>query len=313
MATNKEMMLHGQMTPVVELEAAAKDIDAVARAYKNGQLGGIHLPDGETLKVESAQRETYDLTTGEAEFAERRMSGVVFTVMGRGEHDAVRLDSVGVKTAGAGSVRFVLYELVRNEDGATGTLKPVDTLGEVVMEADGVARLDFDGGCYTDLAEFVVLALSNQAMLCGMAMNGITFPNWIDIEDADYYTGGNAEISCTIGDGTDAVWLSWLIDYSVLDYMTIEDFARHISLRMADAEGWIETLKERKALPSTYLVPDGYVPTTKDGEVVWAAQTGGSGDSGLPDVTEADNGKIVGVVNGGYGLITMEPAEETSF
>lgn len=293
MATNKEMMLHGQMTPVVELEAAAKDIDAVARAYKNGQLGGIHLPDGETLKVESAQRETYDLTTGEAEFAERRMSGVVFTVMGRGEHDAVRLDSVGVKTVGAGSVRFVLYELVRNEDGATGTLKPVDTLGEVVMEADGVARLDFDGGCYTDLEEFAVLALSDQSMLCGMAMNGITFPNWINIEDADYYTGGNTEISCTIGDGTGAVWLSWLIDYSFLDYMTIEDFARHISIRMADAEGWIETLKEREALPSTYLVPDGYVPTTKDGEVVWAAQTGGSGESSSYfEVTDDGEGNV---------------------
>ena len=310
MATNKEMMLHGQMTPVVELEASAADIDAVVRAYKNGQLGGIHLPDGETLKVESSQRETYDLTTGTADFAERRMSGVVFTAMGRGEHDAVRLDSVGVKTAGAGSVRFVLYELVRNEGGTTGTLKPVETLGEVVMEADGVARLDFDGGRYTDLEEFAVLALSDQSMLCAMTMSGFTISNWPGIEDADYYTGGNTEISCTIGEGLDMVWLSWLIDYSVLDYMTIEDFARHISLRMADAEGWIETLKEREALPSTYLVPDGYVPTTKDGEVVWAAQTGGSG---LPAVTEADNGKIVGVVNGGYGLITLASAEETSF
>ena len=284
MATNKEMMLHGQMTPVVELHASAADIDAVARAYKNGQLGGVHLPDGETLKVESAERETYDLTIGETEFAERRMSGVVFTVMGRGEHDAVRLDSVGVKTAGAGSVRFVLYELERNEDGATGILKPVDTLGEVVMEADGVARLDFDGGYYTDLGEFVVLALSNQAMLCGMAMNGITIYNWPGIEDADYYTGGNTEISCTIGDGTGAVWLSWLIDYSFLDYMTIEDFSRHISLRMANAEGRLDDL-----------------------------EANGTGGSGLPAVTEADNGKIVGVVNGGYGLITLASAEETSF
>lgn len=284
MATNKEMMLHGQMTPVVEMQASAADIDAVARAYKNGQLGGVHLPDGETLKVEIAERETYDLTTGETEFAERRMSGVVFTVMGRGEHDAVRLDSVGVKTAGAGSVRFVLYELERNEDGTTGTLKPVDTLGEVVMEADGVARLDFDGGYYTDLAEFVVLALSDQAMLCGMAMNGITISNWIDIEDADYYTGGNAVISCTIGEMEDVVWLSWLIDCSALDYMTIEDFARHISLRMADAEGRLDDL-----------------------------EANGTGGSGLPAVTEADNGKIVGVVNGGYGLITMESAEDMSF
>jgi hypothetical protein len=210
------------------------------------------------------------------------MSGMVYVPpLSRGTHDAVRLDSVGMKTVGAGSVRFVLYEVVRNEDGATGTLKLVGTLGEVTMEADGVARLDFDDGYYTYLDECVVMAVSDQAMLCAKTMNGLPATGWVSVEDGDYYTGGGAfEIPCTIGDVEAVLWMGWLIDYSIVDFTNLDELASDVNARLEALEG---------------------------------QSGGGDGTSVLPEVTEADNGKIVGVVNGGYGLITLASAEETSF
>ena len=60
MATNKEMMLHDRMTPVVELEAAAKDIDDMVRAWKSGAIGGGASPDM-LSRVETLESSVADL------------------------------------------------------------------------------------------------------------------------------------------------------------------------------------------------------------------------------------------------------------
>lgn len=233
-------------------------------------------------KVESAARYSIDISGVDMELDQRQMCGIVglevFSKTGR-SCDAFRISSVGVKTEGAGPVRFVMYEVVQSEDGETCTLKPSAILGEVVMEADGIARLDFEKGFYTDLETSVIMAVSDRAMLLGYKSGGFVMHNWPTIEDADYYTGGStSDITCPFGEKEDPVWLAHQLDLSMVNYMTIEEFARTHSERLAQAEIDIDNLEARKKIPTTFIVPKGYVLTYNGEEIVWAAPAGSDVD-----------------------------------
>lgn len=253
-------------------------VNVLTITLTNGDVQNFEVRNGSMPMVESAARYSMDLSGMDVEWDQRRMCGIVglefFSKTGR-SCDAFRISSVGVKTVGAGPVRFVLYEVVQNGDGETCTLKPSAILGEVVMEADGIAHLDFEKGFYIDLETSVIMAVSDRAMLLGYKAGGIVMQNWPIVEETDYYTDGStSDITCPFGEKENPVWLAQQLDFSTVNYMTIEEFARTHSERLTQAERDIDNLEAREEIPTTFIVPKGYVLTYNGEEIVWAAPAG---------------------------------------
>lgn len=168
-----------------------------------------------------------DLTEYGASGNASRMSAPVLRAE-RGEHERIRIDSVGCYVTGAGTVRFALYEWDGLFEG--GSLVFDEYIGEVTATGAGVVKLDFEAGYYTTCDRFYIVALSSSAIISCVENYGIYASSDVYFEDAAY-TGGT--ISTT--ENTTAFWL-YSHDYSLCDTATIEEAANDSWQRHYDAD-----------------------------------------------------------------------------
>lgn len=163
-----------------------------------------------------------------------RMSCFVVKLAKADGADAIRINSVGVKTTGGGTVRFALYELTDNGDG-TGTLTCADILG--TAEADDNLAALYGLSYYSTAGNLCLMAFAESEVLGCLELPDLTLSGTPHFDDANLYDN---EIGSAINCGLDT-WDSPFLPCAAANWdsvvkQAVSEFADDTSKRLNTLE-----------------------------------------------------------------------------
>lgn len=159
-----------------------------------------------------------------------RRSCVLLPLIKIPDTDGVRLNSVGVKTAASGMVKFAVYTLTDRGD-ETGTLTCVDILGEA-LSSDGFAGLE-NLNYYSEAQNLYVMAFARSAIISCWHLAGLNLSGAPYFDDADFYGNDVGErIECGLGLWEEPFSACVRADSDSVVKTTISDFAAETNQRL---------------------------------------------------------------------------------
>lgn len=191
---------------------------------KNG--GKFPIVEDVDVSVNLITHTAFDYTTTDGNRA--RYSQLVYASEKPADGGNFRINKVGIKAAANVTVRFLLCEVIRNEDN-TAVLKQVAVLGDAAADSEsGIAVLEFAGGYQTELDYAAIVACTESSVIQVYDLPGLTLEDVLSFEDANYYDSQNGtEITACFTDsesGAEEGIPIALIDCDLIKVMTLSEY-----------------------------------------------------------------------------------------